>query len=267
MMRRSLSPELASLKANQANRDRENRGLRADERRNGGPPVGKPLFSLQWMGGGVGYRTFDLENHFVGAHLADETLLEQDFYHGILTRNEVEERVTRDGEFLVCIPNEQPHNQFVIAIATRFLYELRFFVVKKAPGGFHVHEKFFASIPQLVEHYVKQRESLDQQLPVLIHTAVPVPDWVITHDRVWLEDMIGTGVLLYEIFSNGAEPYPKISAADVRSALAGDSGFRMELPAEIPAKVVLIIEECWNETPRQRPSFLELHGDLKELKF
>lgn len=143
----------------------------------------------------------------MGAHLADESLLEQNYYHGILTRSEAEERVTADGEFLVCIPDGHPHNrvrfpssvlflsclQTVISIATRFLHELRFFVLKKSSDGFYIHEKFFETIPLLVEHYVKLGESLDQQLPVPIHTAMPIPDWVITHDRVWLEDMIGTG--------------------------------------------------------------------------
>lgn len=79
-------------------------------------------------------------------------------------------------------------------MAVRFGGRVRFLVIGKTKRGrFHIAEKSFDSIPLLVQHYTSTRESLNQQMPIVIKNPIPLPGWIITHDRIRLGEQIGKG--------------------------------------------------------------------------
>ncbi|XP_051550662.1 megakaryocyte-associated tyrosine-protein kinase isoform X1 [Myxocyprinus asiaticus] len=78
-----------------------------------------------------------------------------------------------------------------------------------------------------------------------------------THSDVW-----SFGVLLWEIFSYGRQPYPKMSVSEVRERVG--QGYRMEPPDECPPDIYTIMRSCWNTEPKKRPSFHKLRDKLEK---
>ncbi len=71
------------------------------------------------------------------------------------------------------------------------------------------------------------------------------------------------GIVLWEMFSLGKNPYPGVSPGDVYYML--QNGSRMEKPDYCPRVVYRTMLDCWNSDPSQRPNFGELMSGLGEL--
>jgi len=76
-------------------------------------------------------------------------------------------------------------------------------------------------------------------------------------------DMWSFGILLYEIYSFGRLPYPKILMDDVVKYV--ESGYRMEAPEGCPREVYKIMRRAWSAEPQDRPSFADILKELEEL--
>ncbi|XP_035634036.1 megakaryocyte-associated tyrosine-protein kinase-like [Oncorhynchus keta] len=74
-------------------------------------------------------------------------------------------------------------------------------------------------------------------------------------------DVWSYGVLLWETFSYGRQPYPKMSLKEVKELV--EQGYRMEAPEECPPSVYTLMRCCWEAEPRKRPSFQKLQEKLE----
>ncbi|TKS74604.1 Megakaryocyte-associated tyrosine-protein kinase [Collichthys lucidus] len=74
-------------------------------------------------------------------------------------------------------------------------------------------------------------------------------------------DVWSYGVLLWETFSYGRQPYPKMSLKEVKERVEG--GYRMESPEECPPGVYSLMRICWEQEPRKRPTFHKLREKLE----
>ncbi|XP_069555168.1 megakaryocyte-associated tyrosine-protein kinase [Brachyistius frenatus] len=74
-------------------------------------------------------------------------------------------------------------------------------------------------------------------------------------------DVWSYGVLLWEVFSFGRQPYPKMSLKDVKERVEG--GYRMEAPDDCPPSVYDLMRLCWDQEPRRRPGFSKLREKLE----
>ncbi|XP_006033571.1 tyrosine-protein kinase Fes/Fps-like [Alligator sinensis] len=72
------------------------------------------------------------------------------------------------------------------------------------------------------------------------------------------------GVLLWEIFSLGAAPYPGLSSKQVLSQT--QRGLRLRTPARCPAELCDLMLRCWEAQPSLRPSFGTIHRELMQLQ-
>ncbi|XP_046966420.1 tyrosine-protein kinase CSK isoform X1 [Vanessa cardui] len=66
-------------------------------------------------------------------------------------------------------------------------------------------------------------------------------------------DMWSFGILLWEIYSFGRVPYPRIPLADVVRHV--ERGYRMEAPEGCPAGPYDVMRAAWHADPAQRPTF------------
>ena len=77
------------------------------------------------------------------------------------------------------------------------------------------------------------------------------------------------GVLLWEMFSFGIEPYAHMKSKEVITFLM--SGHRMDLTAwefrNFPGEIYQIMLECWHEDPNERPTIVELEEKLKNVVY
>ncbi|XP_054434013.1 megakaryocyte-associated tyrosine-protein kinase isoform X1 [Pteronotus mesoamericanus] len=78
-------------------------------------------------------------------------------------------------------------------------------------------------------------------------------------------DVWSFGVLLWEVFSYGRAPYPKMSLKEVTEAV--EKGYRMEPPEDCPGAVHTLMSSCWEAEPTRRPPFRKLAEKLaRELR-
>lgn len=77
-------------------------------------------------------------------------------------------------------------------------------------------------------------------------------------------DMWSFGILLWEVYSFGRVPYPRIPLADVVQHV--ERGYRMEAPDGCPKDIYTIMQEAWDIKPDKRPSFLNVASRLIKVK-
>lgn len=84
-------------------------------------------------------------------------------------------------------------------------------------------------------------------------------------DRVYTtqSDVWSYGILLWEIMTLGGTPYPSVPIEKLFQLLR--DGHRMEKPQGCSLEVYVIMRECWNQSPYQRPTFTELVEDLDRI--
>ncbi|XP_019616545.1 PREDICTED: fibroblast growth factor receptor 4-like [Branchiostoma belcheri] len=76
-------------------------------------------------------------------------------------------------------------------------------------------------------------------------------------------DVWSFGVLLWEIVTLGATPYPGMTSRQVMGYVK--HGYRMEKPPHCDDKIYKIMAACWEEEPTDRPSFQDLEHAMETL--
>lgn len=76
-------------------------------------------------------------------------------------------------------------------------------------------------------------------------------------------DVWAYGVLLWEIFTLGGNPYPSVPVEDLFDLLR--NGHRMEKPPYASTEVYQIMLNCWNQSPAIRPMFTNLVQDIDRI--
>ncbi|KAI8497502.1 hypothetical protein Bbelb_248080 [Branchiostoma belcheri] len=71
------------------------------------------------------------------------------------------------------------------------------------------------------------------------------------------------GVLLWEIVTLGATPYPGMSKREVMDGV--QQGYRMDKPKHCDDQIYSLMMNCWEEQPMERPGFPELEQGLGAL--
>ena len=87
--------------------------------------------------------------------------------------------------------------------------------------------------------------------------AIPVrwtaPEAVVTNVYNAATDIWSFGIVMLELFTNAALPYPELPKSTVLDRVHG--GYRAAKPAECPAAVYALMMSCWHADPKQRPRF------------
>ena len=77
-------------------------------------------------------------------------------------------------------------------------------------------------------------------------------------------DVWSFGVLLFEVFSFGSNPYPDMSKEQVKSYVM--SGKNMPKPKDCPEEIYQIMRSCFEFNATDRPSFYHLHQQLQNIQ-
>ncbi|XP_074633471.1 fibroblast growth factor receptor 1-like isoform X1 [Acropora palmata] len=76
-------------------------------------------------------------------------------------------------------------------------------------------------------------------------------------------DVWSFGVVLYEIFTVGGDPFPGVYMRDIPALL--ESGYRMSRPKYVNSKLYKIMTGCWENESSQRPNFAFLRTTFHNL--
>ena len=77
-------------------------------------------------------------------------------------------------------------------------------------------------------------------------------------------DVWSFGVTMWEIFSFAMQPYYGISNEEVMKFIR--KGRHLNRPPDCPEKVYVIMQQCWNLEPDERPSFKQLQDQINEFR-
>ena len=82
------------------------------------------------------------------------------------------------------------------------------------------------------------------------------------HSPLFAEsDVWSYGVLLWEIYSFGLQPYYGYSNQEVIEMIR--SRQLLPCPEDCPSRMYAFMVECWHEVPSRRPTFSEIHARLR----
>jgi serine/threonine protein kinase len=109
----------------------------------------------------------------------------------------------------------------------------------------------------LSDMYVKRG---DGKLPIKWMAIESIVDQMFTMKS----DVWSFGVLCWELFSLGANPYPGIPI-DEHFHRRLQNGYRMERPHCCPVAVHELMSNCWQTDAQSRPNFDQLTTNLYEL--
>ncbi|XP_038072071.1 platelet-derived growth factor receptor alpha-like [Patiria miniata] len=86
----------------------------------------------------------------------------------------------------------------------------------------------------------------------------------ILHDVYTTEsDVWSFGILLWEIVTLGARPYPLMTPTTMINVL--QQGYRMPRPRQCKKKLYKMMRSCWQEIPKDRPSFQRLYWQFADM--
>ncbi|CAG2173059.1 unnamed protein product, partial [Oppiella nova] len=100
------------------------------------------------------------------------------------------------------------------------------------------------------DNYVKKN---DGPLPIKWMAIESIRDKVFTSKS----DVWSFGILLYEFFTLGGNPYPGIEI-DEEFYKRLKTGYRMEKPDFAPNDIYELMSLCWRAEPKDRPDFMEI---------
>ena len=86
----------------------------------------------------------------------------------------------------------------------------------------------------------------------------------LTSKRVHSFQVWSFAVLLWEIYSFGRVPYPRIPLAEVVKHV--EKGYKMEAPDGCPPEIYEIMKQSWNLDPEKRPSFASIFVKLETMR-
>eukprot|EP00798_Chlamydomonas_sp_ICE-L_P010032 gene10032-7922_t len=75
-------------------------------------------------------------------------------------------------------------------------------------------------------------------------------------------DICAFGVVMWEVFSNGAVPFPDMSGLEATI----HQGVELPAPADCPATVYALMSSCWKSNVWDRPTFFQLAAKFKRLQ-
>lgn len=77
-------------------------------------------------------------------------------------------------------------------------------------------------------------------------------------------DVWAYGILLWEIFSFGYDPYPGMKCEEMMAKV--NNGVRMDAPLRCPAAMYDVMILCWQHDPKSRPSFQRLCEYIEKIR-
>lgn len=107
-----------------------------------------------------------------------------------------------------------------------------------------------------IDYYKK---TTDGRLPV----KWMAPEALFDRKYTVKSDVWSYGILLWEIFTLGGNPYPSVPVEKLFDLLR--EGHRMQRPPYSSLEMYTIMRECWQHHPAHRPTFGELVEDLDSL--
>lgn len=118
-------------------------------------------------------------------------LYEEEWFHGVLPREEVVRLLKSEGDFLVRETIRNDESQIVLSVCWKG--HKHFIVQTTAEGHFRFEGPFFGSIQELIMHQHLSEAPVTGRSGAVLKTPVLRERWELSNDDVILHDKIGRG--------------------------------------------------------------------------
>ena len=109
---------------------------------------------------------------------------------------------------------------------------------------------------------------LDESGYYLKHAAFPVrwtaPEGITEGMFSTKSDVWSYGILLIEIVSDGAKPYPELTKQQVRERVV--EGMKHAMPENCPRGWYELMLQCWKMDASKRPSFRDIRSQIQNIE-
>uniref|UniRef100_A0A7E4V3M2 Tyrosine-protein kinase n=1 Tax=Panagrellus redivivus TaxID=6233 RepID=A0A7E4V3M2_PANRE len=112
------------------------------------------------------------------------------YYHGMMPRDEIEDLLKKDGDFLLRKTDVKGISK--VAISVFYKGRVRHILMAYTSGGWVLKEQKFKTIQELVDYYVKTKNIIQTE-GTYIKEPVPRPDFYILHEHIELQKKLGGG--------------------------------------------------------------------------
>ncbi|KAK7792067.1 hypothetical protein R5R35_007100 [Gryllus longicercus] len=123
--------------------------------------------------------------------LAARALADEDWFHGVLPREEVVRLLTREGDFLVRQTTRNDECQTVLSVC--WGGHKHFIVQTTAEGHFRFEGPAFPTIPELIAHQLQSALPVTGRSGAVLRRPILRERWELNNDDVLLLDKIGRG--------------------------------------------------------------------------
>ncbi|TNM91169.1 hypothetical protein fugu_003458 [Takifugu bimaculatus] len=120
-------------------------------------------------------------------------LEQQSWYHGAIPRLEVQELLTKDGDFLVRKSQEKP----CYVLSVQWCGACRHFLIQYKDNLYQLEGDSFHTIPHLIHHYQTSQQHITKRSEIVLRRPVLKDKWVLEHDDIVLGSVIGQVSVLW----------------------------------------------------------------------
>ncbi|XP_055776976.1 tyrosine-protein kinase Fes/Fps-like isoform X2 [Salvelinus fontinalis] len=119
----------------------------------------------------------------------ERPLEQQNWYHGVIPRLEVQELLRCDGDFLV--RQSQGKQEYVLSV--HWAGSCRHFLIQSTDNMYRLDGEGFHTVPMLMNHLVSSHQHVTKRSDIVLKRPVLKDKWVLEHDDVILGQSIGRG--------------------------------------------------------------------------
>jgi len=131
--------------------------------------------------------------------MVEKQLVEEQYYHGLLPREDIRQMLRTNGDFLVrsTEPVSGQPRAFVLSVMAHQDKEdhgIKHYVIQQVSGKFMIERGVFDSIPDMINHHLLKGESItksDDQ--VILRSPILRQGWELTHEEVEVTKKLGEG--------------------------------------------------------------------------
>ncbi|KAK0403108.1 hypothetical protein QR680_016720 [Steinernema hermaphroditum] len=130
--------------------------------------------------------------------MADAALLSEQYYHGLLPREDIRLMLRTNGDFLVRTtePVAGQPRAYVLSVMfdnTDDEKGVKHYVIQHHGMKYSIEKYSFDSIPEMITYHLSKGESLTKYAEVSIKTAVLRQPWELSHDDITVTKKLGEG--------------------------------------------------------------------------
>ncbi|XP_067942710.1 tyrosine-protein kinase Fer-like isoform X2 [Watersipora subatra] len=122
----------------------------------------------------------------------ESPLEDEEWFHGILPREEVQRLLKQDGDYLVRESKKRQTNesQYVLSVMWQ---GSKHFIIQKGDGGWRLEGNIYSTIQELIIQQHKSNTAVTNKSQAILKAPVMREIWQIKNDDISLEDKIGVG--------------------------------------------------------------------------